>query len=60
MKKALLIILLVATTTTTFAETTSRPKNPKYKLGRRLNRAAIVVVGTAFLINIVRAVKMSK
>ena len=59
MKKVIVLLVLFSLSQATFAGTTY-PKNPKYRLGRKLNRAAIVVVGTAFLINIVRAVKMSK
>jgi hypothetical protein len=39
----------------TFAEKPKEPREPRYKLGRKLNRVAIVAVGTAFLINIIRA-----
>ena len=60
MKKVIVLLVLFSLSQATFAETTSHPKDPRYKLGRRLNRVAIVAVGTAFLINIVRAVKMSK
>ena len=59
MKKVIVLLVLFSLSQTTFAGT-SRPKDPKYKLGRKLNRAAIVVVGTAFLINVIRVIKIAK
>jgi hypothetical protein len=58
MKKLIsLALLLTLLSNVTFAEKPKQPKEPRYKLGRKLNRVAIVVVGTAFLINIISKVK---
>ena len=56
MKKVLLFAVLFSLAQATFAGT-SRPKDPRYKLGRRLNRVAIVAVGTAFIINAIKVFK---
>jgi len=61
MKKLLsLALLFTLLSNVTFAEKPKQPREPRYKLTRKINRVGIVVVGTAFLINIVRAIKMSK
>jgi hypothetical protein len=58
MKKLIsLALLLTLLSNVTFAE---KPKQPRYKLGRKLNKVAIVAVGTAFLINIIRVIKIAK
>jgi hypothetical protein len=57
MKKVLLFAVLFSLAQATFAGTSPRPKDPRYRLGRRLNRVAIAAVGTAFIINVIKVFK---
>jgi hypothetical protein len=59
MKKVILLALLFNLSQVTFAESRP-PKEARYRLNRRINRTGIIVVGTAFLINIIRVIKIAK
>jgi len=56
MKKVLLFAVLFSLAQATFAGT-SRPKDPRYRLGRRINRVALVTFGTVLIIHVVKAFK---